>query len=109
MNFIPYLVALFPIETYVAGFILDTVGFYDRREGSWDAFQYGFVATFFFQFYLFPTLFYFLGRIGGCVTKYMRMAEDELLAKAVAYVFDVEGFFLLAYFCIEDDMQEQVA
>ena len=47
VDFVPNLVALFPVEAYVARLILDAMGFNDRGQRSRDAFEYGFVTAFF--------------------------------------------------------------
>ena len=39
----------------------------------------------------------------------MRMAEDEFVAQAIAYVGNVEGFGLGTHLGIEDDVQKHVA
>ena len=109
MHLIPDLVALFPVEADIAGFVLDAVGFDNGRQGSGNAFENGLVAAFFLKFELFPALFNLAGCFGLGVSEDMRMAVDQLLAKAVAYIFDVERRFFFTDLGIEDNVQEQVA
>jgi len=76
--FIPHLFPFFPVETHVAGFVLNAVCLDERGQGGGHTAQHRFVAPFFLEFQLFPVFGYLSGSLRFHITEYVGMAEDKL-------------------------------
>ena len=109
LHLLPHLTALLPVEAYVAGLVLYAVGLDERGEGSGYAAEYGLVASFLLELQLLPVFHHLCGCFGLGFAEDVWVAEDELLAEAVADVLDVEVARFAANFGIESHVEQHVA
>ena len=105
---VPDLFAVVPIKTDTTDFILNAVGFGDRRHTRGDAAQYG-TVPFGLQFNLLPVLVHLIGGVGLDFAIDMRMTTYQLVAQLVKNILHFKELLFGSDFGVEDDMEHQVS
>ena len=110
-HLVPDLLATVPVEAYASGLVLNAIGLNERRQGFGHSAEHAFVASLLCDLQLFPVLENLVNRnlalldTLGLGAENVGMAIDELVAKFVADIGNIEIACLAAYLGI-DEMDE---
>ena len=100
---------MLPVEAHATRLILYAVGLDEGRQGGRDTREDGLISILLMLLQLFPPLDDCASRLCHRFAIDVGMTIDELVAKSIGHITEVEAALLLTNGAVEDNVQEDIA